>query len=150
MWDSGTLGVSLLDGFPRKSLTARVPSDQEVGAPRAWGYLCRPCWGSRCPLAPPRVPPIRKRSAYLLLNIYCFPLCSAWCQALEEGTREQETGTCAVNDHLRRAIESSQQPCSWSLSPVFAAREMRLREGRKLVPSRPASEPRSRVRCVLL
>lgn len=65
-------------------------------------------------------------------------------------TRQQETGPFAVSDHLLRAVESSQQSCSWILSPVFAARDMRLREGKKLVPSHTASELRSRVRCVLL
>lgn len=93
-------------------------------------------------------PSHQELSANLLLNIYCFPLCSAWCQALDKGTREQGTGNYTVNDHLPGAMESSQQPCSESLNPIFAAGEMRLRVGKTLVRGHTASEPRSRVSCV--
>lgn len=53
-----------------------------------------------------------------------------------------------VNDHLPGAMESSQHPAGWVLSPVFAAGEMELRERKTLVSGHTASEPGSRVRGV--
>lgn len=67
----------------------------------------------------------------MLLNIYCFPLCLAWCQVREKGTREQGMGKCLqLMITYQVAQNSPNSPAPWVLSLIFAAGEPRLRGGR--------------------
>lgn len=98
----GTLGEPLLAGFPWQSLKARDPLGSGCGdwspADRAGGAGV--FWLLHLSL---QSGPLRQS-----VIIYCFPLWSAWCQALEE-INKQGTGKCW---QLRITYQVSRNPPS--------------------------------------
>lgn len=137
---------ALLTGIPQEVTKGKTSLRIWLGCPDASGAqqtLLREqvsSDSSTCPFS-------QELSANLLLNIYCFPLCSVWCQALEEETNKQGTGNCLqlmITYQVSRNPLGS--PIGWILSPIFAAGEMRLRVGKILVPGHTANESGSRVR----